>query len=230
MDTATPHPCQDQNWTYTGTCARCGHIETEKETIKASAAHQERETTEDERNDEKYIKDKKDANCGIDGYKTVVTKICTVCGAELATETFTIDATGNHDPAKEAKTRVTLKEPTCSTEGEEEVTVTCEDCGTVVRVRIMPLPATGKHEWADPDFEVTKEATCTEKGTRIMKQLCKNCGAENPGYTSPQRKNTVPWVTTWKRRPGRSPRNPPARKRAQGRFPPASASGMDATM
>lgn len=185
-DTAAPPPCQDQTWTYTGTCSKCGNIKTETETIKASADHQERETTEDEQNNETFIKEKVDATCGADGYKIVVTKVCTVCGNELETKSVTLSATGNHPSDKEVKTRKTLSEATCGKDGEEEVTVTCGVCGDELRVVKKKIPATGNHEWDEPKFVVTVEPTCLDKGKQVKKQLCKVCGEENPDYNKGQ--------------------------------------------
>lgn len=185
-DTSTPHPCQDQKWTYTGTCSKCGNVKTETETIKASADHNVHETTEDEQKEEKYIKELVEPTCGADGYKRVVTKICTVCGKELNTGNIKLDATGNHPSDKEVKTRKTLSEATCDKDGEEEVTVTCGVCGEELRVVKKTIPATGNHEWDEPKFVVTDEPTCVTKGKQVKKQLCKVCEAENPNYNNGQ--------------------------------------------
>ena len=192
VDTATPHPCQDQSWTYTGTCNECGNVKTEIEIIGATASHQEHETTEDEQKDEKYIKELVEPTCGTGGHKIVVTKVCTVCGKELETKNIELPASGKHPSDKEIKTRKTITEATCGKDGEEEVTVTCGVCNTQVRVVLKPIPATGKHEWGEPEYVETTPATCKDEGEETKVQRCKICQAENPAYTPDPSEKTRP--------------------------------------
>lgn len=130
VDISTPHPCQDQKWTYTGTCSKCGNVKTETETIKASASHTERETTEAEQDDKNFIKEKVDATCEKEGYKIVVTKICTVCGKELETKAQTIDKIDHTYDSKDDKDHILIP-ATCESEGLKVIDQVCSKCGHV---------------------------------------------------------------------------------------------------
>lgn len=56
---------------------------------------------------------------------------------------------------------------------------TCTKCGnTVTEV----IPATGNHVWSETDFEIVKEATCTEAGKKVAKCTTEGCTATDDAH------------------------------------------------
>ena len=127
--------------------------------------------------------DKKDADCGNNGYEKT---ICDECGATVS-ETV-LNATGAHAYGEE----VEVNAPTCSAEGLN--TQTCTVCGDVKEIPVDKLPHTPgagatcssaqtctvcgeelaaklDHVAGDP---VTDPATCTEDGSKTVS--CTLCG------------------------------------------------------
>lgn len=101
----------------------------------------------------------KEATCSEVGVKTFT---CNVCGA---IKTQDIPKTSEH---RNTETR-NQKEATCREEGYTG-DIYCRDCGTQLEEGTS-VPATGKHEW--DDGVITKDATCSETGTK--KFTCKHC-------------------------------------------------------
>ena len=107
-----------------------------------------------------------DATCGKDGYTDYKCGYETANGAATTSCDLTwqdvLPATGLHDYGEWN----TVKEATCTTEGEKKHT--CTVCN---HEETQPIPIDpNAHNWGD--WEVTTHATCTEKGVKTRK--CRN--------------------------------------------------------
>ena len=105
------------------------------------------------------------ATCAAEGSYDEVIK-CSVCQTEISRTHKTTEKTNNHtevvDPAVAA---------TCGTAGKTEGKH-CSVCNTVL-VNQTEIPATGEH--TPGEWEITKEATATELGTKVKR--CTVCQA-----------------------------------------------------
>ena len=111
------------------------------------------------------------ATCTEEG-RYIETVTCSVCGATLSDETFTVAAAG-HTPGDPVRSDETA--PTCTEEGSYTETVTCSVCGAELSRSSVATAATG-HTESSPVRENETDATCTEKGSYDSVIYCSVCG------------------------------------------------------
>lgn len=142
----------------TFTCKVCG--ETKTEAIKATGVHTP--------GDWELVRDKTfvDSTCTKEGNGTYVKK-CTECDEILDSENRTIEKKDH-----EFEQTKIITEPTCTEEGEAEVT--CVNCG---EISTQAIEATG-HTEGEPVQENVVAATCTEEGSYDEVVYCTVCGEE----------------------------------------------------
>lgn len=122
------------------------------------------------------------ATCGKAGRRVLK---CTRCYAVLNSQT--IPATGNHN-WRESKV---FQRPTCTTNG--SIQQQCSGCGQTR----MTYPSKFGHQ-SNGSYSVTKQATCTENGRRVLKCTRSGCNAvlnaqDIPalGHNSAKRTNAI---------------------------------------
>ncbi len=176
-DETSPKPCQDQHWTYTGTCKLCQHTTTERETIKATAEHNPYVPAEGSN-----VLSEQAATCGADGYKIIKKKVCNDCGEVLETDEETIDATGNHTaPAESEQTEKIVTPATCVAVGVKQMIGVCTVCKQeYVVTDNISIPATGVHTWGKITWVETTAPTCTKEGEETAGQTCAVCDEPRP--------------------------------------------------
>ena len=120
------------------------------------------------------------ATCGAEGsYDSVI--YCSECGAELSRETVTVEKAEH-----QGLTTINVKEVTCTEDGYTGDSY-CEDCRqTVVAGEV--ISATG-HSYSD--WEIAKDATCTEAGAQQKTCACGDIVTEEIAATNHANKYDV---------------------------------------
>ena len=115
--------------------------------------------------------------CDTDGYYYEV--YTCECGTVTAKVQKTIPALGHVSRAEAEKVEVNREEPTCTEAGYIKVDYVCtrEGCGAVIETTIVTLGAAHKLEAVT---DITKKATCTEKGAVKVVLECTVCDYVEP--------------------------------------------------
>ena len=119
------------------------------------------------------------ATCTKEGVKTFT---CSVCG-NTKTEAVDVDSTA-HTPGEAKKENEVAA--TCSQEGSYDLVVRCTECDSVIS---SEHKTTEKLSHVYGEWEVTKAATCLEKGEE--KRTCENCDAFETKAIDPNPNNHV---------------------------------------
>ncbi|MBQ3375935.1 MAG: cell wall-binding repeat-containing protein [Erysipelotrichaceae bacterium] len=153
--TVKTQPTCTEEGTEERECSRCGATETQP--VEA-LGHLPGEAHEENR---------VEPTCEIEGSYDMVVR-CTRCNEVLSSEHHSIPATG-HTPGEPVREHEVGE--SCTGPGSYDEVVYCTVCGKELSRETKTVEALG-HSWGE--WGVTKEPTCTEKGTE--ERVCSRCG------------------------------------------------------